>query len=438
MDDLTTTVILAILHCILLALALVLTHRPAVTLFHLWLFAMLLTWVIRPLLAVSEGGFMLYTALGSDWSAYNLGLLYSLIFNFCYICGYLALFRPPHLQRPQPANSVSTRSFVLSLILGFTAVFLIIVLSGTSWLPTERTTAITIAVPGGKFLFSLAVIPLSMSLPLGYMLYRRRRSRTLLILFIPTITTLSLLYQRGFALLGALVIILLYDRYSRLGYLKLSLLAIILLIITAFIRPFAIFIASGRGDTSGFATISNPKSFLLYGQNFDSPDVWPIVIHYLETNGPLSGTTFLATPLRVLPLSLRYSTNILTATDVVNYYYQGQVYFDTGFGFPVGLAQELFLNFGELSLVIGIIPGILTAMCDRWLMSIRVVDVSRVYLLGALIFAGGFTGELAGTLQWLAAFMAMGYIMRVADALRASPLVQTFALPSQTIVRHRE
>lgn len=420
MDDLTTTTVLATLHFTLLALALVLTRRPVVTLFHLGLPVMLLTWVARPLLAVSDGGFMLYTALGSDWSAYNLGLFYSFVFNFCYICGYLLMFRRNYPQKPQPINSVSIMSFVVSLTLGVAAFFLIIALSGTSWLPTERTTTITMAVPGGKILFPLAVIPLSMSIPLSYMLYRRKGNIVFPIVFIATIVPLSVLYQRGFALLGVIVTILLYSRYSSLGYLQLSVLSIIFLVTAGLIRPFAVLITRGGLDTSLFVVIVDFKSFLLYGPNFDSPDVWPIVIRYFETNGPLFGTTFLAVPFRIIPLSLRYSTNMLTGTDVVNYYYWGQSYLDTGFGFNISLAHELFLNFGALPLIAGIIPGILTAVCDRWLMSIGIIDTLRIYLLGALALVGGFTGELAGTLQWLAAFIAIGYIVRVVDTLRVS------------------
>jgi len=292
MDSLSVTIALALLHALVLALAVILTLRPAITIFHLSLAGALLTWVIRPLLAVSEGGFMLYTARGSDWSLYNLGLLYQLIFNIFYCLGYIALFRR-NLSRTPPKSAVSLTGYLLSLLLGLATVFVIIVLSGDNWLPTKRNTTITMAVPGGKILFPLAVIPLSMIIPLSYMLYRRNRALVIFPTLFLSISSLSLLYQRGFVLLGIIVAIFLHNQYSNLGYLTAFALILILLIAASIIRPV---VNAVLGSDVDFADIFNIKSFLLYGPNFDSPDVWPIVVQYFEENGPLLGASILGVP----------------------------------------------------------------------------------------------------------------------------------------------
>lgn len=80
-------------------------------------------------------------------------------------------------------------------------------LSNGKWLPTMRNVTITTAVPMGKVLFPIAVLPLTMSIPLSFILYKKNPRFLLLslssVLF--SFLLLSLLYQRGFILMGLIV-----------------------------------------------------------------------------------------------------------------------------------------------------------------------------------------------------------------------------------------
>ncbi|MEM3433767.1 MAG: hypothetical protein QXI12_03445 [Candidatus Methanomethyliaceae archaeon] len=183
------------------------------TLFHLFLVTSALAFVVRPALALLAGGYTLYPT-GDTWASYTLGLVYQLIFNWCFIIGYM-LVRPQAKKKDLPAVTTSTsRGWCLSLLVGVATLGVIHTLSGGVWLPTARFRTITSAVPFGKVLFPLAVIPLSMGLPLGYLvaLGKRMLRPIVTIAVAGAILLLSLLYQRGFVISGLVVAILLAEK----------------------------------------------------------------------------------------------------------------------------------------------------------------------------------------------------------------------------------
>lgn len=426
LQDPGMTLVLVGLHLIIYAIGLLLTRYPVVSVFHMVLATHVLAFVVRPCLAALDGGYMLYP-VGQRWSFYNLGLIYEMIFVMTYVAGYVFGNRngsAPSLSKP-PASVVA--GFWLSLGLGVVVVILIHVLTGGAWLPTVRGVAITRVIPFGKLLFPLAVIPLSMSIPLGYQV-GLRQARLWPIVGVGwavAIVLLSLLYQRGFVLSGLILVMYLWNRYTGFGYMRAVFGGMVLIVLLAGLRPFA-HVVSGMLASGKFAldvelsesVVAKFKNVLLYSPNFDSPDVWPIAISYVKENGLALGSTFIGAVLRMFSAGFRRQVGVTTAVDRLNEFYWGERYWSSGFGFNVSFAQELFMNWGPISLIAGFIPGVLTARLDRWLWSRPVVGVISMYGIAAVFATGGFLAELGGVLQWVLAYVVLGQLFDAVVRLR--------------------
>lgn len=397
-------------HALLYALALWFTRRPIVTLFHLFLVTSALAFVARPALALLAGRYTLYPT-GDTWASYTLGLVYQLIFNLCFIIGYM-LVRPQAKKKDLPVVTTSTsRGWWLSLLVGVATVGIIHTLSGGVWLPTARFGTITSAVPFGKVLFPLAVIPLSTGLPLGYLVaLRKRMLRPIVTIAVAgAILLLSLLYQRGFVISGLVVAILLAERLGGLSYRKAAMVGGLAITALFMLRPLGL-ILSGASLTEVFGDgmLSKVRHFVL-GPNFDIADVWPVAIEYSRVVGFVGGGTFLAIPARFFTPGFRQEIGLLTGVDRLNDFYWGQQYWLTNFGFNINIAQELYINFGPAAIVLGFVPGLITAWIDRWLWNLKRLDTRAVYLVSAALATGGFAGEVGGALQWAITFAGIGH-----------------------------
>lgn len=415
MEELSLTYWLALGHLTLYGTAFRLTRYPVVTVFHLLLATQVIAFVLRPVLAALKGGYTIYPVEAS-LEAYNLGLLYQLVFALFYVTGYLAVRK----GRPKVIPGILPdvlRGYLVSLSIGVVAVGLIHVLSQGAWLPTARSATLTSVVPLGKILFPLAVIPLSLSLPLAYLAYRRRpRLWPILGLGVSVaFILLSLLYQRGFVIYGLILIVFLYERLKGLGYLKAGFAALLAIFLLAFLRPLASVIAGGESLERGFFT--RIESFVL-GPSFDNADVWPIAIAYVQDKEVLLGETFLTIPARFLSPSLRQQLGLTTAGDKLNEFYWGDAYWRNNFGFNVTLPQELLLNFGGWLLILGFVPGLLTWLVDRWLQQRQRLTVTGMYVMGAIFFTGGFVGEIGGIVQWGLAFILVGWLIGTVARVR--------------------
>lgn len=429
--SLSTTYVVATAHLLLSLAAIALTRYPVITTFHVVLASHALGFGVRPILAALAGGYTLYpVALGPE--AYNRGLMYELVFILSYVLGYM-LFRR-RIKGPIAIHVNTThitRAYHWSTVVGLASVLVIHLLSRGTWLPTARSSSITAAVPFGKLLFPLAVIPLSISIPLAYLVWQQGgKARAILPLTLGlSLVLLSLLYQRSFILHGFVLVLFFYERFRykermRLGYARAAAVAVFLIVLLGVLRPVTVTLLQQHRAVEQHAAdntlLGAIQSFLLFSPNFDSPDVFSVAIQYLEGNKPLLGKTFLAVPLRFTTPNLRHALGIGTATDTLNVFYWGDKYWTTRFGFAVGLPQELVINFGAVLLILGFIPGMATAMVDRWIWGLKYIRVSSVYALGAAFFAWGFTGDIAGTVQWGVAYLLLASAFNLVARVRLS------------------
>ena len=386
-------------HAFLYTVAFFLTFRPRLSLFHVLLATQFVTFVIRPLLAAKES-FFLYQ-LPDGWRLYNLGLLLqlkaALLFVGGYLVGRLSTKRrfSPDLREPFfRATPIFFRGMLFSLSTGVLSVVLIHILSGGLWLPSARSQALTAVVPFGKALFGTAVIPLSVSLALSlYLLWGWRRISVVhkaiyLVSLLLSGVLLVLLYQRGFLIMAVIVFAFLLDRVRAITYGRLALFAGIAMITLIFTRPLAVLVATGEMPEIERGL----KSYLLYKPNFDTSDVWPVVLAYVDENGFLNGKTLLAIPLRIASPYVRLEWNLYTAVDVLNAYYQGPSYWETRFGFNVSFPQEIFLNFGWMGLCFTFLTGFATALVDAWLWHLYPRRVFFIYAVFCSVFHGRFYG----------------------------------------------
>jgi hypothetical protein len=147
-------------HVVLGALAYVLFRKPRVTVLHYYALFATFAFGVRPALAASVGGYSNYQT-DLSWGAYNEGLVMQLIFAVLLLAGY-AILRQRTGWEPQPLLAVPRpRAFVVALLLGIGAIAVLQAVGGSAWMPSERETTIDTAVPGGKYIFPIAVIALS-------------------------------------------------------------------------------------------------------------------------------------------------------------------------------------------------------------------------------------------------------------------------------------
>jgi hypothetical protein len=434
------TIVLASLHAFLYLSFLLLTFRPAFTLFHLFLATQTVAFVLRPILSAADGGFSLY---GGPLAFYNEGLFLNLLANLLVGLGYLVSYAGRNPKASQPyrySRSSLLKGTWISFGLGLTALALIHFLSGGAWLPSARGEAITRVVPFGKVLFPLAVIPFSFSLASSILLifFMLREAKLplpknsigllfLLLVGVTSAVSLTLLYQRGFLLIALLVFLFFVARLQNWGYTKLMLIGLLSLVLLTQIRPTAqLFANLLSGEVpSAPADIEEQPSFLkrnfLYAPNFDTVDVWPIVLSYIADNGYKGGSTFLAVPLRFFLPGLRLEYGLLTAVDELNAYHWGDVYWEKSFGFNVTLVQEAYLNFGPLGFILLPLAGMLGAWLDRWLWTLSLLTTTRMYGVFAAFVVGIPTGEVGGVAQWALAYLFTGFFIGVLLSLSLNP-----------------
>lgn len=423
METLMLTYVLAVAHVMLYGAALWITRYPVVTVFHTVIGTYFVAFGIRPILSAVHGGVTnLPVPLG--WDAYNLGLLCQLVFSVAYICGYISLFCRRKSCVPDAArNTVTLRSVAASLAFGFLALLLIHVLSDGGWLPTQRAEAITKAVPMGKVLFPLAVIPFTVSLPLLYLAWLRHRGFPAWV-FVGMLTAallvLVLLYQRGFILAALLVGSWSYSRLVRkAGLATFVVMACFMFFASFLIRPLAEFIANpGGGVLLRRDILSEPTRYFLDSSSFSDSNVWPVVFAFLEQNDFTLGRTLAATPTRFLAVPVRRELGLLTAVDELNAFYWGDTYWQTGFGFNVTFPKELYISFGGMAMPLAALCGLVTALLDRSMWQTKQISGSTVYFATAAFLSWGFVGELGGTLQWTSAVAGIGLLARVAERVR--------------------
>lgn len=445
-DSLYLTAFLSGLHALLYVSLLIATLRPAFTLFHLFLAAQTIAFVLRPFLSVFEGGFSLY---GGSWELYNQGLLLNLLANGIVGIGYLIAYTRSPLKSGVPlrwSKNTLARGTWLSFILALGALTLIHLFSGGAWLPTARNAAITQVVPFGKILFPLAVIPFSFSLTSGMLLFylslrqggkplwqRWFPSSTYLLISLASAVFLTLLYQRGFILSSILVLFFLLSRLNGWGYLRLAFVALFSLLLLTQLRPLATRIANAlSGESQAIVQVDQPpflQRYFLYSPNFDTADVWPVALSYVEQNGHLGGSTLLGIPMRFLPPATRLDWDFLTAVDVLNAYHWGDTYWEKSFGFNVILAQEVYLNFGPAGLSLLLLSGVVGSWLDRKIWAISVITPTRLYALFAAFFTGIPVGELGGILQWALAYLIYGLALGTLASIRVKRRRDTPPLP---------
>lgn len=430
MHDLELTYTLAAVHLLVSVGAILCTRYPVITVFHLFWLTHALGFGVRPILAAIVGGYTLYPVAGG-WEAYNKGLAYGLIFALSYAIGYLLFRGRCHWGRKALVVGRGTTSMcLLSAVLGCGALLAMHYLSRGAWMPSVRSVSITAAVPLGKILFPLAVIPLTLVPAFGYLGWREQHRtvyRVLSLLVVgPAAILLVLLYQRGFLILGLLLLLFLYERLNGLGYLRAGLSAGVLVVLLVVSRPLALSISDPDAalvtfSTGGTGIVGMVKSFCLFSPNFDGPDVFAVAVQFVEENGLLLGRTLGAIPGRFLTPTLRRDFGLTTAVDALNAFYWGEKYWSSRFGFGVGLMHELYINFGLASLLLGMFPGIVTFFLDRWLFRVSQVEPSLMYLIAAGLFSGGFTSEIAGTIAWGFTFAAVGFLVGMVARVRLLP-----------------
>lgn len=413
---------LSVLHLIVYAAGILLTSRRTITVFHIALVHQIFAFGVRPLLVVWVGGHTLYTsALG--WEGYFRGMSAQLAFISLYVTTYVYLDRTCAIRIAGGLKSkFSGRALLWALALGVGSVGLMVILTGTMWLPTERNQTVTSVVPYGKIIFPLAVINLAAVIPLALIWWTNNRSQRVFIaaLFcvVVAVILIALLYQRGFLLVSVIAALFVIETIRRrLKWRYVILAGAGLLLVLMLLRP-AVHIALGVSEEQSVDVSSSVAAEIIDGVlrkgTFDNADVWSIVMEFSETQGFQMGRTYLAVPMRFATPSVRERAGIFTAVDMVNEYYAGSgQYWTKTFGFNVTFAQEAFLNFGWFFLVLAIPLGIGVFLVDRAILKLDRGSAFTVYAVLAAFFSSGFLMDMAAMLQWCSAFLFFGVLVNL-------------------------
>jgi len=366
----------------------------------------------RPIFASLTGAIGFYYVPNVE-EFYVEGLAVQFWFALFYVIGYLAgvvvFNRKLGSHSKNCERSLLERNefsvVLFSLFLGLASVVAMHVLSAGRWLAHVRSEAITAAVPLGKLLFPLAVVPLSVAVAYAILLIfleRNTRRRMLgLLSFLLASAFLTLLYQRGFLISAFLLSFALLERYRRIRMWWVFGLMAFVLFYALYARPLIAWLLQGQALIFSWESILHR---LFMSPDLDKIDVWPIALRYVEENGFLWGYTLIYAPAALLAPSQRLELGWLTVVDLLNAYYWGPQYWDTRFGFNVTLAQELFLNFSWLGLVGAYLAGIGTFFADRFLLRRGVTLGFVAFNLGAFnVYSGGyFVWPLAYLFYYLA------------------------------------
>jgi hypothetical protein len=413
MSSFTLTYFLATVNLIIIVFALWSTRYPIITLLHIILASTFFTFTVRPIVDAIVKQTLYPTSLG--WNYYNLGLIYQLIFEISFLLGYIILYKKREKNIQIKFSYKLKKGYLLSLFLGLGVVLLMAILSHGMWLASNRHGTITSAVPFGKILFPVAVISLSVSFPLAYLLYYRHSNLSVkLLILIGSVISfllLDLLYERGFAISGFILILFFYEKLRKMKYRWIILFIFIVLLLLTFLRPLALLL-SGSSNVESFRSPINSILSFFTGPNFDSADVWPVVMEYVKEKGLLFGSTFLNLPFIFFPPSMRHQYGLLLAVDRINAFYWGNFYWISNFGFNVFTPQEVIMNFGLLLLpVFGLIIGVMTSLFDKWLRKFNKINVFNVYLVAAIFASGG--NLISTSIEWFVAFALLGWFINL-------------------------
>lgn len=390
----------AIAHGLLYLSAILLTLRPFITTFHIFLASQVIGFGLRPIFAHLKGNIGFYYVPNVE-ELYLSGMVIQFFFAAFFIAGYLTgvlaprkrwgkSFAKHHVYSLCGCGTFGVMAF--SLVLGLASVAAMHILSAGRWLAVSRSEAITAAVPAGKILFPLAVVSLSVALAHALLLvflqrkFKEKSSSIVGILL--TSTLLLVLYQRGFFISALMVSVALLERQRRIGIRWTFGLAVLVLLYVVYARPVVAWLFQGQ-------PLAVSLEGLFYGlflsPNFDTVDVWPVLLSYIEQNGFAYGDTLINAPFAILTPLQRLDLGYLTVVDLLNAYYWGQAYWDTRFGFNITLAQEFFLNFSWFGLAGAYLAGIATFLVDRFLLT-RSIGLGFVAIsLGAFnIYSGGY------------------------------------------------
>lgn len=434
-SDPTFLIGLAITQTFLYIAALIVTWRPVVTVFHLYLGVQILATGIKPLFDIAQGE-ILYSSQ-SGWDGYGLGLLYQLLFNLLIILSYLVARSYRGVPKNRSfINCIRYREFFLSFVIGAIAVAFIHFLSDGAWLMrlvSSDTRNLTMAVPLGKYIFPVAAIGLSAVIPMAFLLLQKpgRWIERMLVLGVAAVAAvfLILLYQRGFLLIGIVVSLWLYERLRGLSLGKLLVGFIVLMALLSIARPFANGIVayftkdSLSESTSGFLTKTNPL------ERFDTLDAWALTVDAVQEQGFQLGKTLLAVPARFLPGQERRYYELYTSSDIVNYNYLKEFYWDKGFGIGINFLQEQYVNFGALATCLGVVIGLIMWFFDKRLYSLRNIWGSAVIIASLFYFTNGFTGEISAGIQWVLAYALFALGLRLSERFRLLPKGGRFETP---------
>lgn len=421
MDSLSATYWLAASHLLLGCVALVAFPRPRVSVLHYSTVLQAFAFGVRPILAASVGGYSNYPT-DLPWSAYNQGLLYQLGFSTLLLFSYWIVAR--NRSSPRPLEQIPPRRtilFVMGIALGAVAVLQAV--GGSAWLPSARTTTIDSAVPGGKYIFPLAVIGVSMALPLAYLGWARVNWPSRMLLGAVVVLALvlgSLLQVRGFVMVGLVVTLWLIERSGTLPFRLVVLGGALFFAVGSALRPIGVWVSqtvSGIVPAQSTPRIEDAvealgpaaavRAGLLFTTNNDIADTWPVVFEYLKSHRPTLGSTFLAIPARFAPTRLRVAARLTTGSDLLNLYFYREDYTQLSFGFNVTLVNETVLNFGAFGILVGLLVGLMMGTADNWLLRVRALSPFALHMAFAL-FAIGFTGEPAASVQWLGGIVVVG------------------------------
>ena len=355
-------------------------------------------YTIRPILSYNFDYWLDNRYMYPNQELYNLTYIQAVIPSLIIQIGYylgLKKFVKKQLNASIVGKSSFQKDITLYVIICILLVGYLTSRVGFSWLSTNRSVSATLIIPEFRYLFPLFIFISLVIYFRQYWAFKQKAYLPVILFFLISGFFFTLFSQRGY-----LVYMLLFT-IPFFGNKKLLIpVGIIYIIFTVFILRLVGTEGSNYNDAAS-----------IIASNGDTIDTWFIVNDYVKQKGYLFGKGIISNFLNILPISVRSELNFTSTWDEMNFFYFGDNYLDSQFGYNTNSYQELYMNFGYFGFVLLYPMGKLLAKLDNKVSSYRKkgkygIKAAVEFMKIQLIFA-------FGSFQWLFMFLILKIMHKI-------------------------
>lgn len=378
--------VISVVYFILTLCVFFFTRKKYTGLFHFSLLFGIVPFIIRPILSQVNDGWLIYQPKYQTESDYVIIYLVVILFNLSFILGYLfkMFFFENGIDRISPKigyiPKVHFIIFMMLLLIGY-----LFAVGGASWLGNARDTVASEVVPAFRFIYPMVIFLSFFVVLCTFFRVQSKKSekKELYLVVLLVFACITLLNTRGWFM--SILTILFCFYFTKKGLsIKYTIILVVLLGFVAFYMRSILSWIFGDIVEESQTFYQVLLSKFLFTSSGDIIDTWHIVFDYVQDEGYRLGETVLGNFTLLFPTSVRESLSLKPAVDVVNYYYQGDLYYTKKFGFNISIQQEMFINFGYFGLLLIFLSGFFFRYFEAKIFLMK--EIKMVTILKMLVY----------------------------------------------------